>query len=489
VSQSRLQVAPDRPMPIVAPVFRGSVAPVRNNRKRVGLRWLHTIKADRRTYPILFVSTQYVCQLALLSSQVGAFRAPVRMFAFGASLLLLMLGHKGKVKLHPAAEIARWILIVMVLSLLHPGLNSFSAGIAQILLYGAILAPLFWVGKLDLDLSTLVRVLALMCIFHTGSALVGVMQVQFPGQFQPALSTFSQTSGENLQGLYITTATGDRVFRPMGLTDQPGGAAISGFYAILMNIGFFLCNRRILVKGLCGSGVLIGFTCIYLCQVRSTFVIALLACCIVCVMLSLQGLGSKLIALGGILSVVAVGAIVWATYLGGEGIVQRFASLTEEAPDTVYFNNRGVFLEQTVNELLPQYPLGAGLGRWGMTNAYLGDNSDPKRLPIWVEIQITGWLLDGGIPLIIIYTIALLITVRTAFRLARSHSELSLWAIVLLTYDLSLVALTFSYPVFVSQLGMEFWFLNACLYAVSLNMNRERYTLSIRRTPRLALQY
>jgi len=450
---------------------------------------LRTITADRRIYPILFVSTQYACQLVLLSPQVGVFRAPVRMFAFGASLFFLFLGHRGRVKLHPAGEIARCILIVMVLSLLHPGLNSYSAGVAQILLYGAILAPLFWVGKFELDLPTLVRILSLMCIFHTASALVGVMQVQFPGRFQPALSTFSQTSGENLQGLYITTASGDRVFRPMGLTDQPGGAAISGFYAILMNIGFFLWNRRLLVKGLCGSGVLIGFTCIYLCQVRSTFVIALLACCIVCVMLSLQGLGSKLVGLGGILSVVAVGAIVWATYLGGEGIVQRFAALTEEAPDTVYFNNRGVFLEQTVNELLPQYPLGAGLGRWGMTNVYLGDNSDPSRPPIWVEIQITGWLLDGGVPLVVIYTIALLIAVRTAFRLARTHSELSLWAIVLLTYDLSLVALTFSYPVFVSQLGMEFWFLNACLYAVSLNRNRASCTPSVRRTARLALQY
>jgi hypothetical protein len=399
------------------------------------------------------------------------------MAAFGLSLFFLGLAHAGKLKFHPAAEAARWILAVMVLSLINPGLNSFKAGAAQIVLYAAILAPLFWVPKLQLNLSIFLRVLGIMCIFHTVSAFVGVLQVQFPGHLQPALSTFSQTSGENLQGLYITTASGDRVFRPMGLTDQPGGAAISGFYAILFNIAFYLWNRRFLVRALNGIGVLTGFTCIYLCQVRSMFVVALLACCIVCLLLCLQGMGSKLEALRGILAVVAVGAVLWATYLGGDSIIARFAVLTEESPGTVYYNNRGVFLEQTLTDLLPQYPLGAGLGRWGMTNMYLGDNSDPARPPIWVEIQVTGWLLDGGVPLILVYTIAILLTIATVFRLVRSRSYLSLWAIVLLTYDLSLIVLTFGYPVFVSQLGMEFWFLNACFYAAYFTSGKEVFSV------------
>jgi hypothetical protein len=387
------------------------------------------------------------------------------MAGYGLSLLFLFLARTDKIAFHPAAEPGRWVLALMVVSLANPGLNTFQAGAAQIFLYAAILGPIFWMSKFELDLTSFVRILAIMCTFNTLSAFTGVLQVQFPGRLQPALSTFSQTSGENLEGLYITTATGERVFRPMGLTDQPGGAGYSAFYAILINIGFFLWNRRLLVRGLCAAGVLTGFTCIYLCQVRSLFVIVLVAICLVCVMLYLRGMGSKLLALAGILGVVAVGAILWATYLGGETIISRFQSLTDESPGTVYYNNRGVFLEQTLTDLLPRYPLGAGLGRWGMTNAYLGDDSDPAREPIWVEIQVTGWLLDGGVPLILVYTICLGLTAAFAYRVSRSRSPLALWATVILPYNLALMVLTFSYPVFASQLGMEFWFLNACFFA------------------------
>jgi hypothetical protein len=44
---------------------------------------------------------------------------------------------------------------------------------------------------------------------------------------------------------------------------------------------------------------------------------------------------------------------------------------------------------------------------------------------------------------------------------------LSLWSTVILGYSIGAVAWTFSYPVFLSQTGMEFWLLSACVYAAA----------------------
>jgi hypothetical protein len=145
------------------------------------------------------------------------------------------------------------------------------------------------------------------------------------------------------------------------------------------------------------------------------------------------------------------------------------STLVQANPDTVYYKNRGVFLQQTVNVLLPQYPLGAGLGRWGMMNYYFGDNTDPERDAIYVEIQWTGWLLDGGVPLILTYLLGLLMAMWVAVKIAlnRGGDDLSIWGAIVLAYGMGALAMTFSYPVFISQAGMEFWLMNALLFGAA----------------------
>ena len=137
----------------------------------------------------------------------------------------------------------------------------------------------------------------------------------------------------------------------------------------------------------------------------------------------------------------------------------------------MYRNSRGFFLEQTVKELLPQYPFGAGLGRWGMMNQYFGENSNPQTESIWVEIQWTGWLLDGGVPLILAYCAALGAAFWVAWKISRDRQfdRLSLWASLLFAYNLAALAMTFDYPLFIGQSGLEFWLLNACLFAAYFN--------------------
>ena len=79
--------------------------------------------------------------------------------------------------------------------------------------------------------------------------------------------------------------------------------------------------------------------------------------------------------------------------LGGDTVTTRLATLVEMDPGSVYRKNRGHFVANAFSEVLPEYPLGAGLGRWGMMNQYFGNPEDV----IWNEVQWGGWILDAGI--------------------------------------------------------------------------------------------
>jgi hypothetical protein len=116
--------------------------------------------------------------------------------------------------------------------------------------------------------------------FHTLSASFGVLQVYFPGQFQPYLSTAIQNSTYGGENLLITLANGAQVYRPMGLTDQPGGAATAGFYALLLGVGIALREGNQILRIACMGSAGIGLFCIYLSQVRSILVFS--GICLVC---------------------------------------------------------------------------------------------------------------------------------------------------------------------------------------------------------------
>src|SRR5262249_12004694 len=126
----------------------------------------------------------------------------------------------------------------------------------------------------------------------------------------------------------------------------------------------------------------------------------------------------RLVWLTMVTSTVAAAGLVWALSVGGESVSQRLSTLVDDDPGSVYHNNRGHFLQETVEVLLPEYPLGAGLGRWGMMSAYFGDHSNA----LWAEIQWTGWLLDGGIPLVVVYVLAILSALVAVWRMTRARS-------------------------------------------------------------------
>jgi hypothetical protein len=192
--------------------------------------------------------------------------------------------------------------------------------------------------------------------------------------------------------------------------------------------------------------------------------------------LARRGEVGRLSSIAIVTAIVLVSSFLWAVSVGGETIRKRFSSLLEGSAGEVYYRNRGHFLTYTVNELLPEYPLGAGLGRWGMMNRYFGDNSDPARGYIYVEVQWTGWLLDGGVPLVVAYSIAVFLACWIAWKVAVSRvpGNLGSWGALIFAYNIGGLAVTFGYPLFIGQGGIEFWLLNAALFAAACTAARQR---------------
>ena len=427
--------------------------------------WVHT-----------FILLQFTFQILRLFPQFGVLRVPMRIGTFALSLFLLV-RLRGDGPRHPATSPAIWVLLIMVASFcLHSSLNSVLAGAAQCAIYTAILGPLFWVRCLKITPKGFQWLIFLIWGFHTVSASFGVLQVYFPGQFQPYLSTVIQSRPDYAAELMITLANGASIYRPMGLTDVPGGAAMAGFYALLLGVGIALREQNQILRIACMGSAAVGLFCIYLSQVRSVLIFA--GVCLLClaVVLLRQGKFGQLTAMTVGVSVLFVATFSWAVALGGESAVERLSQLVSDRADTVYYKNRGHFLEDTINVLLPQYPLGAGLGRWGMMNGYFGDNSNPLTQQIWVEIQWTGWLLDGGVPLIIAYVAALAQACRTAWKIAISPQlgDFTLWGGLIFAYNIGAIAITFNYPLFISQGGMEFWLLNSALFVAAYHSWMER---------------
>jgi len=441
------------------------------------------IAANSGKWLIGFALATIICQLLLLFEQIAPFRFIVRMASFGLSLLFLLFFvlQSSRTKPHPAQKISLIVFAILVLSFLHPETGSLPAGIVHFLLYVAILAPLFWVPKLGINMRVFRKLVFVLWGFHTLSSVFGILQIYFPERFESQLSLAIESRGEDyVQSLRYELASGKEIFRPMGLTDVPGGAATAGFYAVIFSFGFLLTSKRRYFKYLCITSMILGMTCVAFSQVRLIFVMTILF--LLAYSLIFVG-GGKLkkffkVFLGS--SIVMAIAITWAVVVGGENVKNRLLTLIEEKPTTVYYQERGFFLEDTIKTFMPRYPFGAGLARWGMIGYYFNVEND-----LYAEIQITGWLFDGGIPLIVVYSWMLVVTLGSALKIIRkqfgpNRRELNVWASLVVAYNLGVIVAVFNSNPFIGQTGLEFWFFNAALYAVS----RPRY-ISFASPPRV----
>ena len=427
---------------------------------------------ERVTGPLIqwFIAGLLICQVLLLIPEVSPVRVVIRIAAFGGSLLMLAAVRGPRRKRHPAYNLAAATLGVVAIAIFHPDTSNLVAGTAQAALYASVMAPLFWVPRLQVDTRVLRQTVLILWTFHTLSAALGVLQVYYPGAFQPPVSAIIASKGKGyIQSLMITTANGMRVFRPMGLTDIPGGASISGMYAVLFGAGFFLTRRTAWWMAATAASMTLGMTALYLSQVRAVLVMTGIALAVLVAILVRRGEVGRLGMLGTLGAAVFAVGYVFAMSLAAPSVARRVGTLTANRPGAIYYNERGHFLIDAFTRMLPQAPFGQGLGHWGMTATYFG-HDDPN--PVWVELQGAGWIVDGGAPLAFLYFAAIAAALLMAWRITgarqpRAAPDLPFWGAVVLAQGIGAFALTFSYPIFLSQPGMEFWILNACLFAAA----------------------
>ena len=425
-----------------------------------------------RAWLLGFVGLQVACQLALLVPVLGAARPAFRVAAFGVSLVALACA-PGRAAPHPSRP---WLLAALLLvgvQFFSPTTDSPLAGLAAVALNVAVAAPLVWVARLRVTPRVLVELLLLIWGFQTLSAAVGVLQALSPGDFMPQATAFYQ--GETGEALKIVLADGATIFRPMGLTDTPGGAAAAGLTAYLLGLGFLTTARSVTSRLAALGGVAAGLFCLVLCQVRVSVVLAGVMTVALAAALVAARRTRDLAWVGGLLPLAVAGSVAAALAVGGEAPLTRLETLVAGSPDALYYESRGHFLEATFGELMADYPFGAGLGRWGMVSAYFATSTDPAARPLWVEIQWTAWLFDGGAPLMVAYAGAVaaagLATLRVALRCR--NPTVAGWAAVVTAYNLGVAAVTFSYVPFIGQMGLEFWLLNAAVVAAARTADRE----------------
>jgi hypothetical protein len=332
----------------------------------------------------------------------------------------------------------------------------------------AIAAPVFWTSRAWITERRLDRLVLLIFGAHFVSAALGLLQVYYPATFLPPefSSLAFKLNPEFLGGLtYLGNA--DRVIiRPPGLSDLPGGAAISGTIAALLGFALALRpNRSPLWKGIFFASAAVGITVVYLTQIRS-MILMIMGCMLAMALIKLrQGrvLQSGWIAASA--AILVVGSFIWAGSVGGEVLEERYRGIVDSGLLRTYQENRGFFLTHTVFELPFEYPFGAGLGRWGMMSAYFAEPENWRNPALYAELQMTGWLYDGGVLMWIFYPGALLTALAFSYRLATQRDgTLSEAAMIVLTMQLLLVGLCFTGPVFNTQMGMMFWLSTAMLY-------------------------
>jgi hypothetical protein len=414
-----------------------------------------------------FVAVELGCQCLLLFPSIAGARVFVRTATFAASIVLTLF-LRGAGDAHPARPFLLFSLAVVALSIFHPMTNSLTAGFGTVFLSLAIMGPVFWVPNIRVTSNDVRRLFFLLWSFDTASALIGVLQIYYPGSFQPAYASTISEGG--IAGLRITLANGASLVRPMGLTDTPGGAAAGGTFCVIFALSMLLDRPSALLRPFLVVSLAIGCFVLALCQIRSMLVMLVLASAAILVA-ALKGgatrrLGGMFWAMGA-----ATAGFAMAILVGGGTVTDRLSTLVEDSPGAVFYSNRGIFLEYTLTDLLPQYPLGAGLGRWGMMRDYFLDSGNVASTMIWAEIQWQAWIIDGGIPLALASLVALAVTVKEVFRISTSSgvvgSELQMISVAGFGYSVGLVAMTFDSNLFSTNFGLDFWLLNAVIFAAS----------------------
>jgi hypothetical protein len=396
-------------------------------------------------------------------------RLYVRIASFGISLAVLVWWALGNAKSRSRHPSQAWLFAALVYTaamIFHPFTSSPVAGVAQVVLYASVIAPVFWAPALVRGPDHLARLMTLLLVCNGLNAFVGVMQVYDPDRWMP--QEMSRIVTESAFGLGAVTYQGPRglIVRPPGLFDNPGAVAGPGMYAALLGLVFATSASSMWKRAiaLIASGA--GVAAIYLSQVRVSLVVLAIMLATYALLLTFQQRKQRAFVFAACAGILVVGAFMVALGLGGESIAERTFTLFSQDPISLYSASRGGQLVYTFDDLLTTYPLGAGLGRWGMIAGYFGGGSQSN---LWAEIQVAGWAIDGGIPLLILGVAAPVVALIAQARCALTdpNAKVRACAAVALAANLGTAALIFSFTPFVTQIGLQFWFLAGAVQGIA----------------------
>ncbi len=425
-------------------------------------------------FPELFVISQTALPAVLFLPGTQILRLPLRVAAFGISLAAFAwwMGSRRRQTPHPAIH---WLLLsvaYLILMIFHPTTNTSLAGVGQTMLYLSVMAPVFWASSMVRSPQRLMRLLVILLICNGINSLVGVLQVYAPDYFMPQeFSSVIMSAKYGLSNYTYINSAGKLVIRPPGLFDTPGAVCAAGMLAALLGF-IFAVNLK---KSTHRLGALIlgvaGVAAVYLSQVRTALLIMCgMMAVYVGVLWLIQKQRTKAIAFVGIAVMLVTLLFFFTITRTGKASMSRYEALTSGNPLAVYYNtHRGDQLENGFTDLLPAYPLGAGLARWGMMRVYFGDETNADSPMIWSELQFSGWILDGGLILMILYCLALLTTVAYELKVAgkATDQQLRLVAPVIIAANMGVIALIFGFTPFTTQIGMQYWFLAGALHGVA----------------------
>lgn len=418
-----------------------------------------------------FIAVQYLLNGALLLPGTQPIRFIIRAapYLLSLSLLLWSLGRKSKAPSPPGSIWMRLALLVLLLGLLHPDTQSV-AGMAQLALQLAIVAPVFWAARLVTAEAALLRLLRFLFLCSAIGSVVGILQIYYPQTFLPA--EFSSAAGASwLNSLTFKSSSGEFLVRPPGLTDLPGGAAVAASFAAILGLAFGASSRtRLWLRFAFLGGAGVGIAVLYLTQIRSLVVTTFLAILLLAAFSVCQRRAWSTGWLAGASVVLILGAFAWAVAIGGEAVRARFLEMADHGLAESFQSSRGWFWQYTFGEGVEQYPFGAGLGRWGMMNAYFAQPDNPGSQSLWAEIQLTGWLFDGGVALWILYCGGLITSMLFAARVACALSygqAVPFAAACIFAMNCTVIGASFAGPAFNTSLGMQYWLLIATLYGAA----------------------
>ena len=418
-----------------------------------------------------FIVSQTMLPAMLLLPGTQGLRFPVRMSTFLLSLGILaymVLFRNISLPKHPAQPWLVATVVYLAVMVGHPMTNSPTGGLAQVGLYLCVMSPLFWAPSVVRTPEHLRRLVVLLLIMNGVNALVGVLQVYDPDTWMPAeFSRIVTGSRYGLGAVSYIGAEGQRIIRPPGLFDTPRAVAGPGMFAALLGAVFAASRIPVVYRVVAGGLAIAGIMAIYLSQVRTSLVFLVVMMLVYLAALFVQRRVASATAFATMLAVIVFGGLSLALTLGGTAVMDRVTTLFAQDPFELYYASRGGQVAYAFGDVVDA-PFGSGLGRWGMIAYYFFDPTNFDSPSIWAEIQIAGWLIDGGLVVLTTYGVALIVTGLYEWRVTRRASDgwVRACGAVVLAANIGTALLCITFTPFLTAIGMQYWFLSGALFGV-----------------------